>query len=145
MQQIFLPSTIAALAVAVAPAFAGQEQAQFAPQPGGQIAFVMPSGNIGCIYTPAGGAPHYVPADGGPELSCDRVAPVYLRFVLGRAGPAAQIGNVGDASCCAAENPLAYGSYWEFDGFYCESANSGLTCLRGENGFFVSRKETKIW
>jgi hypothetical protein len=134
-----------AVALVALPGIAAAGNVQFSAQPGGQIAFVMPSGNIGCTYTPAGGAPHYIPADGGPELSCDRIEPVYLRFVLGRAGPAVRIENVGDPGCCAAENAFAYGARWEFDGYYCESEKTGLTCLRGANGFFISRKETTVW
>ena len=46
--------------------------------------FVMPSGNIGCTYIPEGGTDVYEPVDGGPELSCDRIEPKYLRATLGR-------------------------------------------------------------
>ena len=41
---------------AVALAFCSQAHAvDFAASDSGLISFVMPSGNIGCIYTPAGG------------------------------------------------------------------------------------------
>ena len=45
--------------------------------------FNMPSGNIGCFYVPAGGTDVYKTSDGGAELSCDRVAPSYVRVMLG--------------------------------------------------------------
>ena len=68
---------------------AGAQAPKPAPQPvnfaagtGGQINFVLPSQNIGCTFTPKGGTGVYQPFDGGPELSCDRVAPQYVRVVL---------------------------------------------------------------
>ena len=65
---------------------AGLPQSTFEPSQGGQISFTTPSDNIECIYTPKGGGGTYVPEDGGPELSCDRLAPVYLRFTLAASG-----------------------------------------------------------
>ena len=62
--------------------------------------FNMPSGNIGCFYVPAGGTDVYKTSDGGAELSCDRVAPSYIRVQLGSSGKAERITNVGDPSCC---------------------------------------------
>jgi hypothetical protein len=38
---------------------AAAKEQQFEVQGNGQITFVMPSGNIGCIYTPAGGTDTY--------------------------------------------------------------------------------------
>ena len=67
----------------------------------GQIEFSLPSGNIGCVYTPEGGTDTYEPAGGGPELSCDRVAPSYVRVILGPEGKARRYNDVGDASCCS--------------------------------------------
>lgn len=111
----------------------------------GQIEFVMPSGNIGCLYTPAGGTDVYTPADGGPELSCDRVAPAYVRVELGRHGKARRINDVGDASCCGADNEFAYGKVWNYDGFRCVSSEAGLACKRGGHGFIMSRASIKTW
>lgn len=111
----------------------------------GQIEFVTPSNNIGCIYTPAGGTDTYVPSDGGPELSCDRVEPAYTRVVLGRSGKPSRITNVGDASCCGAENVLSYGDVWTRDGFTCRSLSSGLKCSRGSHGFSISRKKISTY
>jgi hypothetical protein len=124
---------------------ASAEQRTFAPLPSGQVEFVMPSGNVGCIYTPEGGTPVYKPADGGPELSCDRIEPDYRRFVLGRSGPAVAFADVQDASCCSATNPFAFGDSWAMGAFSCVSTRSGLTCLRGANGFFISRSRTSVW
>jgi hypothetical protein len=106
---------------------------------------VMPSSNIGCIYTPEGGTDVYTPADGGPELSCDRVAPSYVRVELGRHGKARRYNNVDDASCCGAANEFAYGEVWSHDGFRCVSSQTGLACKRGGHGFTMSRKSIKTW
>lgn len=43
---------------------AAREQV-FTPNADGQIEFVMPSGNVGCIYTPKGGTDIYMPAGAG--------------------------------------------------------------------------------
>lgn len=110
-----------------------------------QIEFVLPSGNIGCIYTPKGGAPHYQPVDGGPELSCDRVEPQYARIILGPKGKAVLIKEVGDASCCSAEPVLAYGDTWKAGPFTCKASTKGLECQRGKNGFVMSRSRLKVY
>jgi hypothetical protein len=134
-----------AAAVAVGASAAHGEHRTFAPLPSGQVEFTMPSGNIGCIFTPEGGTSAYMPADGGPELLCDRVEPDYRRFVLGRSGPATENGDVLDASCCSAINAFAYGDSWAMGGFSCASTPSGLSCIRGANGFFISRSRTSVW
>ena len=64
----------------------------------GQIEFTMPSGNAGCIYTPAGGTGTYEPMGGGPELSCDRVEPAYVRVMMGPSGKPKRYSDVGDSS-----------------------------------------------
>jgi hypothetical protein len=115
------------------------------PSDNGQETFVTPSGNIGCVYTPAGGTDVYVPTDGGPELSCDRVEPKYLRFTLGAAGPATVLDDVGDASCCGSEHTIPYGGVWRADPFTCISMEAGLACARDDgNGFFISRAKTEV-
>ncbi|HZP18908.1 MAG TPA: hypothetical protein VFB16_01755 [Bauldia sp.] len=125
------------------PALAGQ---QFFPaSPSGYIEFVMPSNNVGCIYTPAGGSSVYVPADGGPELQCDRVAPSYLRFILSASGPAQVISDVADASCCGSANVFAYGNTWKAGPYVCKSATTGLTCSRGAHGFRISKANIKAY
>lgn len=102
--------------------------------------FVMPSGNIGCTYIPEGGTDVYEPADGGPELSCDRIEPKYLRATLGRSGKAVVLSNVGDQGCCGADKTLSYGETWSAGPFTCFSERTGLTCERNDgHSFLLSR------
>jgi hypothetical protein len=110
----------------------------------GQIEFMMPSGNIGCIYTPEGGTSNYTPADGGPELICDRFEPSYLRFGLGRSGQGWVSDSEGDASCCGGA-VFGYDNFWRAGPFYCESSRTGLSCTRNGNGFFISRARTEAY
>lgn len=126
------------------PAAARAERQNF-PLQNGVVSFSTPTGNIGCIYIPAGGTDVYFPKDGGPELQCDRVEPVYLRLFLYKSGKAARFTNVGDASCCAAENVLVYGNIWSKGPFTCRSERAGLTCTRGRHGFFISRAKTRVY
>lgn len=116
------------------------------PADGGMVHFNMPSGNVGCQYTPAGGSDVYVPEDGGPEIGCDRIEPTYQRFILGKAGKAKRYDNVGDTGCCDGSNVLRYGNVWRKGPFTCRAAREGLTCERGDgHGFFVSRSGTRVW
>lgn len=106
--------------------------------------FVMPSGNIGCIYIPEGGTQTYRPADGGPELSCDRVEPKYLRATLGRSGKAVVRTNVGDRGCCGGEKTIDYGEVWSGGPFACYSERTGLTCERSDgHSFLLSRARVR--
>lgn len=67
------PAILVLVALLVAaPAGAQNTVITFPPSPNGFTSFSMPSGNVECIFTPAGGSNVYKPADGGPELSCDR-------------------------------------------------------------------------
>jgi hypothetical protein len=110
----------------------------------GQISFVMPSQTIGCTYTPAGGTAIYKPLDGGPELSCDRIEPRYVRAVLTPV-TVRMLDNVGDQDCCSVENVLAYGSRWSAGPFTCDSQTSGLTCRRADGrGFAISRANVAL-
>lgn len=103
--------------------------------------FVLPSGNIGCTYTPAGGTEVYRPADGGPELFCDRIEPQYVRIVLGRSGRAILLRDVGDQGCCVASPVLDYGSVWRAGPFTCRSQRTGLSCERNDgHSLFLSRR-----
>jgi hypothetical protein len=136
------------LAVTLVAATATAEAAyiSFYPDPSGAITFVMPSGNIDCIYTPAGGSGVYVPPGGGPELSCDRAQPIYLRFVLENTGPAQMIGNVGDPGCCGGTNGFPYGMTWRMAPFTCTSSTKGLTCTRDDgHGFFISKAKVQAY
>ena len=124
------------------PVLAGEQK--FGPNANGGTEFMAPSGNIGCIYIPAGGTDVYEPEDGGPELQCDRVEPVYLRFILNKADKGKVYENVGDASCCGGP-VLKYGNSTKLGPYTCTSETKGLTCTRGDHGFFISRKKTKAW
>ena len=116
----------------------------FRAEASGQTSFVMPSQNIGCTYTPAGGTPLYKPFDGGPELSCDRIDPTYVRVVL-TPSSLRRFDLVDDQGCCGVENVFAYGSRWSAGPFTCESATSGLTCMRGDGrGFVISRATVEL-
>lgn len=110
-----------------------------------QIEFVLPSGNIGCIYTPKGGTDVYQPVDGGPELSCDRVEPGYARIILGPQGRGKLYKQVGDASCCSAGPVLGYGKTWKAGPFTCQASSKGLKCQRGKNGFVMSRSRLEVY
>ena len=112
--------------LAAGPALAAEQV--FEPNANGQIEFTMPSGNIGCLYTPEGGTDTYMPTDGGPELICERVEPAYVTVILGPEGPAEMIGDPGEQACCGGGNIFEYGNTLELDGFYCESATTGLSC-----------------
>lgn len=133
----------AALTFGLAAGAHGAEQ-KF-PANDGQINFNMPSGNVGCSYTPKGGSGTYLPTDGGPELGCDRIEPTYLRLFLRKAGKAERYNNVGDTGCCDGTHILKYGNTWSHDGFRCTSKASGLTCTRGKHGFTISRTKTSIY
>ena len=133
-------AVVAGIAIVLGvPAQAAQFQHLDASQYG-QIEFNTPSGNIGCIYTPAGGTPVYETVNGGAELQCDRVAPAYVRAILGDAGAAFRINDVGDASCCSLVQTIEYGKAVQLGPFQCLSERRGLTCARADgHGFFVSR------
>jgi hypothetical protein len=112
----------------------------------GQIGFVMPSGNIGCLYTPEGGTDVYQPTGGGPELICERVEPEYVTVILGAEGEPLVIEEPDEQSCCGADNVFAYGNTIELDGFYCISATTGLTCENDDgHGFSMARAGIKLY
>ncbi len=122
---------------------AAKEQV-FTAAPNGQISFVMPSGNIGCVYTPRGGTDVYAPADGGPELSCDRIAPDYVNIRLGPRGPAVLTEAPGEQACCGGDNVFAYGNTAHLEGFVCSSSTAGLICETPDrrHGLCLSRSRT---
>jgi hypothetical protein len=130
----------AAFALIAAMPLAAAAPVSFTYDASGAITFIMPSGNVACIYTPEGGSSVYTPTDGGPELSCDRAEPTYLRFTLSASGPANVAGDVGDPSCCGGTNNFAYGSTWNLPPFSCTSATTGLVCKRNDgHGFTISK------
>jgi len=113
---------------------------------GNGITFTTPSHNIECIYIPNGGTKVYKPPHNEAQLSCDRAEPAYLRFQMGLRGPATEIKNVGDQSCCSDVNNLPYGRSWHKPPFTCESTAMGLTCERDDkHGFFISRTSVKVY
>jgi hypothetical protein len=116
-------------------------EVSFAANPSGQIVFVMPSHNVECTYTPQGGTATYKPSDGGPELSCDRRDPKYVRIVL-TPKSLKRFDDVGDQDCCGTENPFRYGGHWSKGPFDCTSAETGLTCKRVDGRGFVMRRES---
>ena len=130
---------VAAAVFAIAPAAA--EEQLFKAEANGQVTFVMPSNNIGCIYTPKGGTDTYQPTDGGPEISCDRIAPSYVNMRLGPNGPAVLTENPGEQPCCSGSNVFAYGNSAHLDGFVCTSSTAGLTCETPDkrHGFCVAK------
>jgi hypothetical protein len=131
-----------AMLVAIAPAHAKEQT--FVAEADGQVSFVMPSGNIGCLYTPRGGTGTYETADGGPELSCDRIAPSYVNITLGEKTAAVLTKNPGEQGCCGGDNVFAYGNTVRFDGFICSSSSAGLICetLDKRHGLCLSRTRT---
>ena len=133
---------IAVLLLGTLPVLAREQV--FTAQEDGQISFVMPSGNIGCIYTPRGGTDTYQTADGGPELTCDRIAPTYVNITLGSSGPAILTENPGEQGCCGGDNIFAYGNTASFDGFVCSASDAGLICETPDkrHGLCLSRTRT---
>ncbi|EJC81167.1 hypothetical protein Rleg4DRAFT_2840 [Rhizobium leguminosarum bv. trifolii WSM2297] len=117
----------------------------FKPDENGQIVFVTPTRNIGCVYTPKGGVEMYVPEDGGPELACDRIEPLYVRLILGASGKAYIFKMVGDTACCSDEHVLDYGENWRGGPYSCTSGTEGIRCRRQDgHGFFASRKRLTV-
>jgi hypothetical protein len=107
--------------------------------------FVTPSGNIGCTYIPKGGTAMYTPDDGGPELGCDRIQPLYVRLILSASGKPFIFKMEGDSACCSDAKVLQYGDRWRAGPFSCTSERSGLACTRGDgHGFFASRKKYTV-
>lgn len=135
---------IALVAVLLAALPAAAKEQVFTPEADGQITFIMPSGNVGCIYTPRGGTETYEPVDGGPEISCDRIEPSYVNITLGPKGAAVLIKDPGEQGCCGGDNVFAYGNTVTFDGFICSSSSAGLICETPDkkHGLCLSRTRT---
>jgi hypothetical protein len=114
------------------------------PMKNGMVEFVMPSKNMECTFVPKQTAV-YMPIGGGPELTCDRRDPTYVRVVLGPTKAAERTDNPGEQPCCGAENILEYGRTWVGGPFTCKSAASGLTCRHTNgHGFFMSQKRIEV-
>ncbi|WP_032925949.1 hypothetical protein [Mesorhizobium loti] len=116
------------------------ERFDIPPDPNGAIEFHTPSDKIACGYAEKD-------TDSGlPEISCDRLAPVYLRFTLSAKGRATILRDVGDQWCCGGYNELPYGREWRSGPFTCDSTASGLTCESKEgHGFFISKAKVSAY
>ena len=137
---VFL-TAVAGLAVLFGVPARAYETQQLSSNDEGQVEFVTPSGNIGCIYTPEGGTSVYETTDGLAEIQCDRVEPDYIRAILGGQGEGYIPDDVGDASCCSLTQQIDYGHIVTLGPFQCLSERQGLTCARDDgHGFFLSRK-----
>jgi len=111
--------------------------------PGVSTEFMAPSGNIACVYTPAGGTAVYQTADGRAELKCDRSEPEYVRIVLPENGPA-RIEPTDERGCCSGET-TQYGQDWSAGPFSCDVTESGLICVnREQHGFTLSRSRADV-
>lgn len=137
-------SATLALAVMI-PGAARAETQRLSSGPDGEVIFVTPSGNIGCIYIPAGGTSVYESADGQAELQCDRVEPSYVTVILGAKTRAKRINEPGEQGCCSLDQPLDYGNSWSEGPFTCLSSKTGLTCSsRAGHGFFISKAKIEV-
>jgi hypothetical protein len=122
------------------------EDQSFRADPAGYTEFMMPSGNVACIYVPKGGTQTYMPRDGGPELSCIRVEPTYVVTILGREGAAERIEDSDEQGCCGIVGVLQYGNVWRKGPFLCKSLETGLVCeSKAGHGMELARKAVKVW
>lgn len=125
------------LAFLATPLAAGEQR--FPPDAYGMTNFMLPSGNIACLYVPKGGTAIYEPRGGGPELACDRVEPAYVTVILGPTGPAEVLKEPAEVACCSGPI-LNYGNHWQEGPFLCTSERTGLTCRRSDGrGFSMAR------
>jgi hypothetical protein len=113
--------------------------------------FRTPSGNIGCLYTPASGS-------ASVSLRCDlaRVAhpparPASCRLSYGRAfvlngTGRARRGCVGDTVLDGSATVIRYGSTRHFGPFTCTSRESGLSCHSlYHHGFTLSQARQRLY
>ncbi|MDB5505876.1 MAG: hypothetical protein JWR75_514 [Devosia sp.] len=131
--------------VPTAPVLAAEQY--FPANEWGQVEFIMPSGNVGCHYTPAGGTDFYETLDGEAELYCDRIEPSYVRAVLTGSGKGKAYKNPGEQGCCSTSPKFKYGNTLDLGEFYCWSRQTGLICERiGEDhGFSLAKAGVKTW
>jgi hypothetical protein len=137
---------IAALTLLTTPALAGSNEWIFPANPDGTIDFIMPSGNVGCRFIPAGGTAVYHTATGQEELHCIRLEPTTTVVIL-------QPVNGGHQPIASTEVPelpmasvLPYGAFWQAGAFVCVAARSGLVCVNGTGaGLRMSRAGVDVW
>ena len=117
----------------------------------GAATFRTPSGNIGCLYTPASGS-------SAVGLRCDLKSVAHPKkrprscqqsygraFLLSGTGRARR-GCVGDTVLDPSAKVLRYGAKRRFGPFTCRSRESGLTCTsRYGHGFTLSRARQKLF
>lgn len=142
MRAIVVACLVMVVGACSPPASSSAEESAGAPEPTQSQAaeFTAPSGNIGCIYTPAGGTEVYQTPDGAAELQCDRIEPTYVRVVLPEHDAAHQV-ETQERGCCSGD-ALAYGAHWSAGPFQCDMADTGLTCASAEgHGFSLSRAD----
>ena len=131
-------AAIGIVALAAGPAFA--EEQEVTAKENGQIEFTMPSGNVGCLYTPEGGTDVYQPKDGKAELICERVQPSYVTVILSAEGEPEVIEDPGEQACCGADNIFEYGNTITLEGFVCTAETTGLVCVSEAGyGFSMAR------
>jgi hypothetical protein len=117
--------------------------ATLASAPGVAVTFTAPSGNIGCIYVPAGGTDVYEPSEPGAELQCDRAEPEYIRIVLPENG-AARIVATDERGCCSGDT-IQYGQRWAEGPYTCDVTDAGVTCAStAGHGFTLSRARADV-
>lgn len=112
--------------------------------------FLMPSGNIECIYEK-----EVVPDDDSPPLPsriiCSRAQPSFLRVILDDdAAPARIVQWKNGMGCCThALRKHPYGTTWEQAPFYCDVETDGVHCFRRKNarltGFRLSRAGVRFY
>lgn len=139
-----IPAVLSAF-LAMAPGVLSAKEQRLKTGPDGEVSFITPSGNIGCIYIPAGGTSVYQSADGAAELQCDRVEPSYVAVILGATTKARRIDDPGEQGCCALDQKLNYGNSWSAGPFTCLSAKTGLTCSsQAGHGFVISKAKIGV-
>jgi hypothetical protein len=135
--RLLIPLVLIALVACApeAPEQAAPAEPAAAAMPGVAITFMAPSGNIGCIYIPAGGTDVYQPSEPGAELQCDRSEPEYVRVVLPEHG-AARVVETDERGCCSGET-IEYGQRWAEGPYTCDVTDAGMTCNSAEGHSFT--------
>jgi hypothetical protein len=121
------------------------------PASTGASTFRTPSGNIGCLYTPASGS-------SSVGLRCDLVSvshaprrPKSCRLSYGRAFTLSGTGKarracVGDTVLDPKARAIPYGTTRHFGPFTCTSRESGLTCRsRYHHGFTLAKARQRLF
>lgn len=117
--------------------------AEAAAAPGVAVTFMAPSGNIGCIYVPAGGTDVYAPSEPGAELQCDRSEPEYVRVLMPEHS-VARVVETDERGCCSGET-IQYGQRWAEGPFTCDVTDAGVSCAStAGHGFTMSRARIEV-